>query len=159
MSHTIIPYFLIHVPSRGDLPSQTIYSPLLDTYLFYQAKQTNFSFQSIVDSGADFCVFPAKFGELIGIDVKEGLEIPTFGIGGKEILYFHTIKIGVVIKEQIWKFECDAGFSFKMNPKGVGLLGRKGFFDLFQEVAFNQDKKMLKLKGEGTRNLKNGIPS
>ena len=128
MNHTIIPYFPIHIPHRGDIPSKTIYSPILDTYLFYKGKQTNFSFQSVVDSGADFCVFPAKFGELIGIPVKKGVEIPTFGVGGRETLYFHAIEIGIVIKEQIWKFQCDAGFSFKMNMKGVGLLGRKGFF-------------------------------
>ena len=155
MSHTIISYFPIHIPKRDGTPSKTIYSPILDTYLFYKNKQIHFSFQSVVDSGADFCVFPAKFGELIGISIKEGTQIPTFGVGGKETLYFHTVEIGIVIKEQIWKFHCDAGFSFKMNMKGIGLLGRKGFFDLFQEVAFNQDKKMLKLKGEGTRNLEN----
>lgn len=83
---------------------------------------------------------------MLGIDIKQGEEVPTYGIGGKETLYFHAIKAGVVLKEDIMKFQCHAGFSFKMNVKGIGLLGRKGFFDLFNEVSFNQNKKLLRLK-------------
>ena len=153
MKHTIIPYSPIIIPSQGGVPQKTIDVPILDTYLFYHNRQTNFSFRSVVDSGADFCVFPAKFGQLIGIDIKSGEEITTYGVGGKETLYFHSIKVGVVIRNQTWKFESRAGFSIKMNMKGIGLLGRQGFFDLFAEVCFNQKKKMLKLTGEGTRNL------
>ena len=69
------------------------------------------------------------------------------------MLYFHTLHIGVVIRKQLWKFQCPAGFSIKMNEKGVGLLGRSGFFDLFEEVGFNQNKRMLRLKGDGSRAL------
>ena len=153
MNHTIIPYSPVSIPAQGENVSKTLYAPILDTRLFYQNKETQFSFRSLVDSGADFCVFPAKFGELIGIFIKEGKEVPTFGVGGREILYFHAIEVGIIINKQSWKFQCDAGFSFKMNTKGIGLLGRKGFFDLFAEVAFNQNKRMLRLQGEGTRNL------
>ena len=154
MSHTIISYSQVnHSYSHRDASSKVIYVPLLDTKLCYRNRQTIFSFSSIIDSGADFCVFPAKFGRLIDLAVEEGDAIVTSGIGGKETLYFHKIQVGVVIREQIWKFECEAGFSFKMNAKGIGFLGRKGFFDLFEEVAFNQQKRMVKLKGEGTRNL------
>ena len=99
-----------------------------------------------MDSGADFCVFPARFGELIGIDIKKGELKPSFGVGGMESLYFHHIKVGLIIKGDIWKFSCYAGFSTKMNVKGTGLLGRNGFFDLFEEVSLNQNKRMFKLK-------------
>ena len=110
-----------------------------------------FSFRFLVDSGADFCVFPATFGELIEIDVKKGREIISFGVGGKETLYFHQVKVGIIVRSEVWRFQCLAGFSYKMNPKGTGLLGRNGFFDLFEEVSFNQNKQMFRLKGEGTR--------
>ena len=82
----------------------------------------------------------------MGIDIKDGETIFSFGVGGKEILYFHPIKVGVIIKDEIWKFKCLAGFSYKMNTKGTGLLGRRGFFDLFAEISFNQGKSMFKLK-------------
>ncbi len=87
----------------------------------------------------------------MGVSVKKGRLVPSFGVGGQEILYFHDIKVGVVIDDQVWKFSCSAGFSVKMNPKGTGLLGRKGFFDLFEEVVFEQQKRVFKLHGEGSR--------
>ena len=104
------------------------------------------SFDSIVDSGADFCVFPANVGKAIGLDVDEGENVVTFGIGGKETLYFHKVTAEVIVNDQSLKFECRAGFSTKLNTKGIGFLGRDGFFDLFQEVAFNQRTKMFRLK-------------
>jgi len=105
-----------------------------------------FDFPSVVDSGADFCVFPAKFGSIIGLDVKSGRSVITHGVGGEETLYFHKIMVGVYVRDQIWKFNTEAGFSYKMDKKGAGLLGRQGFFDQFTEVAFNQNKKMFRIK-------------
>ncbi len=119
---------------------------MLETYLYYGKKQTHFSFRSIIDSGADFCVFPAKFGELLGVEIEKGDIVTSFGVGGKEILYFHDFKTGVIIKNEIWKFKCRACFSYKMNSKGTGLLGRQGFFDLFTEISFNQRKRMFRFK-------------
>ncbi len=108
--------------------------------------QRQFDFDSLVDSGADFCVFPANAGKAIGLDVEDGEGVTTFGIGGKETLYFHKVKVEVTIKDEPWVFECRAGFSIKLNAKGIGFLGRDGFFDLFQEVAFSQKVKMFRLK-------------
>lgn len=105
-----------------------------------------FDFPSVVDSGADFCVFPAKYGSILGLDILRGPAIVTHGVGGQETLYFHEIKVGVYIREQLWKFNATVGFSYKMNKKGTGLLGRQGFFDQFTEVAFNQKKRMLRIK-------------
>ena len=80
------------------------------------------------------------------MDVLEGKNILTFGVGGKEMLYFHKVTVEVTVKDESWTFECQVGFSAKMNAKGIGFLGRDGFFDLFQEVAFNQKAKMFRLK-------------
>lgn len=133
------------MPPRGDLPAKTVYAPILKTALLHKNAEP-FYFDSIVDSGADFCVFPANLGELAGLDVSEGRNVLTFGVGGKETLYFHKVKIEVIIKDEPWIFECQAGFSTKMNARGIGFLGRGGFFDLFQEVAFSQKVKMFRLK-------------
>lgn len=155
MNHSVLPYTKIIIP-EGAGPQKIIYAPILDTYLFNKSKQTNFSFRSLVDSGADFCVFPAKYGAMIGLDIKKGRPIVTSGIGGNEILYFHKIAVGIIVRKELWKFECEAGFSFKMSAKGTGLLWRRGFFDLFQEVSFNQQKSMFRLRGEGPRNFIEG---
>lgn len=143
---TVIPYTPIIIPARGRDPQKIIYSPLLDTFLYFKDKETNFSFRSVVDSGADFCVFPARYGSIIGLDVKGGRPVQTYGVGGEETLYFHRISVGVNIREQLWKISAEVGFSYKMDRKGAGLLGRQGFFDQFTEVAFNQTKKMFRIK-------------
>jgi hypothetical protein len=153
LNYSVLPYTKIIIPDKGSRPEKIIYAPILDTFLFHKSKQTNFSFRSLVDSGADFCVFPAKYGSVLGFDIKKGRPIVTSGIGGNETLYFHTIAVGIIVRKELWKFQCEAGFSFKMNSKGTGLLGRRGFFDLFQEVAFNQQTSMFRLKGEGPRHF------
>ena len=146
LSYITVPYQKIQIPPRGHLPAKTIHAPVLKTSLFYENKERLFYFDSIVDSGADFCVFPANAGKAIGLDVYEGENIVTSGVGGKETLYFHKVKVEIVVNNQSWKFGCQAGFSTKLNTKGIGFLGRDGFFDLFQEVSFNQNAKMFRLK-------------
>ena len=54
--------------------------------------------------------------------------------------------VRVVIQEQTWQFNCEAGFAASLNDMGVGFLGRKGFFELFEEVAFNEHKREFRLK-------------
>ena len=146
LSYITIPYRKIQIPAQSGNPAKTIHVPVLKTTLFYKNNERLFDIDSLVDSGADFCVFPANTGKAIGLDVQEGENVATYGIGGKETLYFHKVKVEVTIKDEPWIFECRAGFSTKMNAKGIGFLGRDGFFDLFQEVAFNQKVKMFRLK-------------
>ena len=64
------------------------------------------------------------------------------------MLYLHDIRVGIKIRNDIWYFHCRAGFSKRMNKKGTGFLGRNGFFDLFEEITFNENKRMLRIKGE-----------
>ena len=146
MNYITVPYQKIQILPQGDSPAKTLHAPVLKTSLFHKNKERLFFFDSIVDSGADFCVFPANAGKAIGLDVHEGKSVSTFGIGGKEILNFHKVTVEVIINDQSLKFECQAGFSTNLNAKGIGFLGRDGFFDLFQEVAFSQKVKMFRLK-------------
>ena len=146
LSYFTIPYRKIQIPVQAGTSAKIIYVPVLKTTLFYKNDKWLFDFDSVVDSGADFCVFPAKMGMAIGLDVYRGESVTTNGIGGKEILYFHRVKVEIIINDEPWAFECRAGFSTKLNTKGIGFLGRDGFFDIFQEVAFNQKAKMFRLK-------------
>ena len=47
--------------------------PALETRIEYQGAIFPLSFFSIIDSGADSCVFPSLVGKRIGIDIKTGL--------------------------------------------------------------------------------------
>ncbi len=85
---------------------------------------------------------------MIGLNVELGKRLPTYGVGGQEILYFYDIKVTLIIKGESWSFPCFAGFSKKMNYKGVGLLGRQGFFNLFKNVEFLENQRKLILTAE-----------
>ena len=77
LSHTLsVPYTeLTSLP-----PNQGVmYSPRLPTILENDNVRTKFSFPSVVDSGADNCVFPATFGEMIGLNRETGIDpVETF---------------------------------------------------------------------------------
>ena len=104
-----------------------------------------------MDSGADNCVFPAAFGEALGLDITKGAPTQMSGFGGGGHCYYHNVKVYFHVDGQTWHFNCFAGFSDRMNDLGVGLLGRHGFFELFEEVTFDQKNKIFKLKVPGEK--------
>lgn len=123
-----------------------MYSPRLLTTLEWTNVRSAFLFQSVVDSGADYCVFPANFGDRLGIDIKSGKSVQMSGFGGEGQCFYHEVNVLVIIDNRTWRFKCFAGFSEQMNELGVGLLGRHGFFELFEEVIFDQRNKIFKLR-------------
>lgn len=98
---------------------------------------------SLIDSGADFCIFHGGLGEEIDLKVKSGKKLTFFGIGDskgtKLTAYFHDIEMEI----SGWKFPCYAGFSYDLDiPYGV--LGQVGFFNLFR-VQFDYGKQRIEL--------------
>ncbi len=97
----------------------------------------------LVDSGADFCIFDAEIGEYLGINVRSGTEI-TFGgiqsLGGAKA-YIHRINMEVGGHP----FRAEVGFSYDIAKSGHGILGQKGFFDLFI-VKFDLQKTEIEIK-------------
>ncbi len=46
------------------------------------------------------------------------------GLGGGDVIHFHTVTVRVVIQEQTWQFNCEVGFADSLNKMSVGFLGR-----------------------------------
>jgi len=106
-----------------------------------QYKNKSVSYEVLVDSGADFCFFDAQIADILEIDMKEGEIGEVAGItGSKEVVYFHP----VIIKVGGWPFKIKAGFLRNIGEFGYGVVGQKGFFDLFV-VKFDLLKKEIKL--------------
>ncbi len=102
------------------------------------------TYEVLVDSGADLCLFDAEIGEAIGIDIEKGKPNQVFGIGGKaSVYYIHpvTIEVGG------WPYEIEAGFmpSVAGHTKQYGVVGQRGFFDTFI-VKFDLLKEEIELK-------------
>lgn len=142
----VVPYTEIPVPPTEPFPSVVKRDyPILPVAISYQDKTTQFTFFSVIDSGADNCIFPAVIGRQIGIPIESGAKLQTAGVGGGGIAYFHRIVVIFAIQGNPYRFNCYAGFMTSMDQVGVGLLGRHGFFDLFERVAFNNAGRVVEL--------------
>ena len=107
-------------------------------------KDREIGYQVLVDSGADMCLFDAEIGEAIGIDVRKGVAREAFGIGGKASIYYMQ---KVVVEVGGWPYEIEAGFMPSGPGRTVpyGVVGQKGFFDLFV-VKFDLLREEIELK-------------
>ena len=81
---------------------------------------------------------------IIKIDVKSGRKSEVGGIteGEKQFYYLHE----VVLNVGDWNFPTKVGFMPKLSKLGYGLVGQKGFFDLFRSVNFDFNKGDIELK-------------
>ena len=88
--------------------------PIIPVLLQY--KQNNpISYEALVDSGADMCVFPAEIGELMGINIRTGHKGSLSGVIGKSgVVYYHSIEIEIGGN----KTTISAGFS-ENQPGGL----------------------------------------
>ena len=116
--------------------------PVIPVFFKIPDGDRRIGYEALVDSGADYNIFPAQVAEIIGLDVNDGrLDIYGGVGGGKFEAYFHKVKIYI----GGWEHSVDCAFSYDFAPWGYGILGQKGFFDLFI-VKFDLLKEEIELK-------------
>ncbi len=101
--------------------------PLIDVELF--GPTGSVKVLSLVDSGADYCIFNAKYAQVLGIDLSKCLKCFTRGVGGNtpiptfrtelEMQAQHTKKIKIPV-------------DFIDSDSVNGLIGQVGFFDNYK---------------------------
>lgn len=100
-------------------------------------------YAALIDSGADFCIFDAEIGEYLELNIKGGSRIEFGGIqdrGGAEA-FLHELSLNI----GGWNYKTIVGFSYDIAKQGFGILGQKGFFDIFV-VKFDLLKEEIELK-------------
>lgn len=103
-------------------------------------KDKSIRYEALVDSGADYNIFPAELGRILGIIIEKGDLNPVMGVSGNGIpVYFHKLDIEV----GGWRYNVDIGFADNIN-QNQGILGQKGFFDLFK-ISFEYMKEDLEI--------------
>lgn len=96
---------------------------------------------SLVDSGADVCLFHSDVGHMLGIEIEEAPELAFRGISGaKEVAYIHRIDLVV---RGLPAITLDVGFTSSMAV-GTGLQGQRGFFEQF-EICFQLEHKSFEV--------------
>lgn len=141
MPNQIIRFLYRPFPKKNPITHTVVgifYRPLV-TLQVANKQQLSRPFNALADSGSDANLFPAELAEMIGIDFKGRRPKTIIGIGGIEIKAFnHKIKLIIGLKE----FDTEADFSYQQK---VPLLGREGFFNLFQKVIFDNNFNELQL--------------
>ena len=104
-------------------------------------KHLTVPYEVLVDSGADFCIFDAQIGKILDIDIEDGEKFDVRGITGKsEPYYVHPVTINI----GGWDYSIKAGFMPNIGPFSYGVVGQKGFFDIFK-VKFDFSKESVEL--------------
>lgn len=99
-------------------------------------------YEVLVDSGADICIFDAQIAEILGISLKTGKEQKVAGLTGvSEPYYLDPVSISV----GGWGYKVEVGFLPNIGKFGYGVVGQKGFFDIFI-VKFDLIKEEIELK-------------
>ncbi len=105
----------------------SIYRPYLKIHITSEKIDEWIPVEVVVDTGADYCMFPQKFAEILDIDIKkECYAEKTLGVGGKEAVYLY--KKGIRMKINTWEKTVPVGFLGDDNIPV--LLGRLGCLEL-----------------------------
>ena len=109
--------------------------------VFLTADGNSFGYEALLDSGADYSIFPAEIARELGINFEAGTKTEFGGIGKdgkKPVGYFHKITLQL----ESDSFETLVAFSDDIADYGYGVLGQIGFFDHFTVKFMYQDRKV-----------------
>ena len=118
-----------------------ILRPVIPIEIIY--KDIAVPYEVLVDSGADYNIFDAQLAEILGIEIHLGKIAKVAGITGVEKTYF-IHKLNLKVGGHLFK-DIEIGFLEQIGQYGYGVVGQKGFFDIFV-VKFDLKKEVIELK-------------
>jgi hypothetical protein len=121
--------------------SQGIIRPVIPIEIIYG--NIELPYEVLVDSGADRNIFDAQTARILGLDLESGAVEKVSGIAGQEEKYYGhhmDLRIGGHLFKNV-----EVGFLERIGTFGYGVVGQKGFFDLFA-VKFDLRKEEVELK-------------
>ncbi|MBI4838050.1 MAG: hypothetical protein HY806_02705 [Nitrospirae bacterium] len=112
------------------------YIPVIPLIL-HGSRNAKIRTEAFVDSGATFSIFNIDIAKSLTLNLNNARE-QFFVVGDGSFIPAKVIKIPIEIGNE--KIIADIAFSEKLNI-GFNLLGRKGIFEYFEEIAFNEKGK------------------
>lgn len=117
-----------------------IFRPYIMISAYSKQKKEWQQIEMVIDTGADYTIFPKRFAEILGINLKSDCEIEnTKGIGGTERVYQYSklpCKIGN------WQKEIPVGFLDRDDIPP--LLGRLACLELMR-LVFEKRKSIFEI--------------
>lgn len=117
-----------------------VYRPKIFIRFSYMHGNPTNLIEALIDSGADRSLLPVGIAEILKINLKKAKKVRIYGIGGSEIVAYPS-KVNIWVDNK--KYETEADFSLQQQTP---LLGRKGFFDLFKKISFDEMKKLVEIE-------------
>jgi hypothetical protein len=103
-----------------------VWRPAVKVLLWYNHKRS-VPIESILDTGADYCMFTAEIGESLGIPVAKGIPVRFTGVLREASTTGFLHRLDITIASQT--FEAPIVFAYGLTSAGI--LGQVGFFDHF----------------------------
>jgi predicted aspartyl protease len=92
-----------------------------------------------VDSGAWYSVFKSEIAERLGLNLKEGTRVWSYGLNGQPVpIYLHRVGLRVAG----FRISATVGFSDQLGI-GFNLLGRHSIFDVLQFCFNDRDGELV----------------
>lgn len=134
-------YHKLLLPQRSDYFGTSLLKPIIPIKI--SVGEIEIKYAALIDSGADFCIFDAEIGEYLGLDIKSGKKEEFGGIQerGGATVFLHNVILNVGGTE----YKTMVGFSYDIAKHGFGILGQKGFFNIFI-TKFDLIKEEIELK-------------
>lgn len=134
-------YHKLFFPQRSEYFGSSILKPIIPITVMVGGNEIRYA--ALIDSGADFCIFEAEIGEYLDLDIKGGTPIEFGGVQerGGATAFLHDVHLNV----GGFPYKNRVGFSYDITKHGFGILGQKGFFDIFV-VKFDLLREEIELK-------------
>ncbi|MDP3741092.1 MAG: aspartyl protease family protein [bacterium] len=134
-------YSKITLPERSDFFGSFILKAIIPVRI--AASDHSLQYNALVDSGADFSISHREIGQALGLDVESGDKLTFGGVQKADAATAYLHQITLVVGG--WKYTTTVGFSDEIAEDSYGILGQKGFFDIFV-VKFDLVKESIELK-------------
>lgn len=138
----VLGYSYVPFPLQDILTGKILeefFRPMIPIKLSHGSKITS-PLDALIDSGSDRNLFPAFWGELLGLDFKKMPVVYMAGIGKSEVIAYRG-KIDIWVGDK--KLETEADFCCEQP---VPILGRKGFFNFFKSITFKDSERFVYLE-------------
>jgi hypothetical protein len=122
---------------RGDLV------PIVDVTVTNPENDEKVDYPCMVDSGAFMNVFHSDIADVLGLDLTKVKPQMFSGVGDKKPRLEgkpYIVNLMVAQKGKKHSFDAYVLFSNDIDPNGLPLLGRSGFFNEFDSVCFEMRK-------------------